>query len=276
MELYDTTSQAISRLLMQSYSTSFSSSTFLFPPATRRHIYNIYGLVRIADEIVDSYGGKDALSLLDNLEKEVFDAVSREYSTNPIVHSFALTAKQYTLDARHISAFFKSMRLDLSPQTYTDNLYKEYIHGSAEVIGLMCLPILCDGDKQLVKALSDGARHLGAAYQKVNFLRDLRADHEELGRLYFPGLTYTQFDDEAKMAIIRDIKDDFALALPTINQLPKRARPAIWLSYRYYTSLLKKLERASAHDIKSKRIRLTGLQKSLLFVQVIARKAVSL
>lgn len=242
----------------------------------RRHVYNIYGLVRIADEIVDSYGKTDALLLLDSLEKEVSDAINRQYSTNPIVHAFALTAGQYALDLRHISAFFKSMRLDLFPQTYTDKLYDDYIHGSAEVIGLMCLPILCSGDKKLYESLKIGAQHLGAAYQKVNFLRDLRADHDELGRLYFPGLTYEEFDDKAKMLIIQDIKRDFSQALPAIGQLPKDTQPAIWLSYRYYAALLAKLDKATARTVKQERIRLSGLEKALLFTQASSRKAIGL
>ncbi len=268
MDLYTKTSYATSKLLTLKYSTSFSSSTSLFQKDTARHIYAIYGLVRIADEIVDTYKGAEATLLLDDLEKEVSHALGRHYSTNPIVHAYTTTALEFDIDPSLLKAFFASMRLDLSPQTYTKKLYETYIYGSAEVVGLMCLAVFVDGDKALYKKLDSGARALGAAYQKVNFLRDLASEHADLDRLYFPGHTYDSFDEAAKQAVTLDIEKDIARAQTVIPLLPTNARRAVSLSLAYYHTLLRKLQHASIEQIKSRRMRVNNAHKWLLLVGV--------
>ena len=265
MELYNSVSQDLSRRIMERYSTSFGSSTFLFPVTIRHHIYNIYGLVRITDEIVDSYAGPASTELLDNLELDVLRAIKIGYSANPIVHAFGLTMRQFNIDTKLVKAFFHSMRMDLSPQTYTPALYAEYIHGSAEVIGLMCLSVFCGDNKATYDSLTDGACHLGAAYQKVNFLRDLAADATELNRLYFPGYQFESFDEAAKNAIIKDIMVDFEIANKAIPRLPKATQRPVRLSRAYYSALLTKIAKTPVETIKVSRVRLNAAQKLRLF-----------
>lgn len=268
MELYTKTAYATSKLLTLRYSTSFSSSTSLFRDETAKHVYAIYGLVRVADEIVDTYKGPGAKKILDDLEKEVATSLKRGYSTNPIVHAYVTTALQFDIEPELLAAFFTSMRLDLSPQTYTKKLYETYIYGSAEVVGLMCLTVFVDGDKARYKKLQSGARALGAAYQKVNFLRDLASDHSELDRLYFPGYTYDSFDESAKQTVIADIEKDIAHARTVIHLLPHDAEQAVSLSLVYYHTLLRKLTRAKIDDIKTRRIRINNVHKLWLYIGV--------
>ena len=240
MDLYEKTSYDISRLLTLNYSTSFGLSSKFFSTDIRKHIYAIYGLVRIADEIVDTYQGNDASQLLDDLENQTYSSIESGYSTNPVVHSFALTAREYQIDKRHIEAFFASMRMDLVAIKYTKELYQTYIYGSAEVIGLICLKVFVGGDQSQYLKLEKGAARLGAAYQKVNFLRDIAADYKERGRFYFPDTTYQSFDEAAKQEVISDIKKDFKIALPSLRKLPDSSRRATMMSYVYYSDLLKK------------------------------------
>lgn len=272
MELYTKVAYANSRLLTLRYSTSFGISSRLLGSSVKKHIYAIYGLVRIADEIVDTYKGADSLRLLDDLEKSTYDALNSGYSTNPIVHAFAKTAIEYGIDKELITPFFYSMRMDLQPRNYSDDAYTKYIHGSAEVVGLMCLKVFCDGNNQRYVELEKGASALGAAYQKVNFLRDLAADYKELGRLYFPGKTFDRFNDTDKKEIIDDIKADFAVALPALRQLPGSCRKATMMSYVYYLELLKKLEATPAVLIKTARVRVPNRHKFLLLVKAILKK----
>lgn len=267
MDLYTKVAYENGRHLTLRYSTSFGMSSKLFPKDMQPHIYAIYALVRIADEIVDTYKGDDSLKLLDNLESLVYETIKTGYSTDLTVHAFALTAKKYGITKELIAPFFESMRMDLSPQTYNDANYQSYIHGSAEVVGLMCLRVFLDGDDKKYQKLSKGAAALGSAYQKVNFLRDLAADFHELGRLYFPGVTYDAFNEQAKHAIIADIKNDFSQALPALHQLPPSSQKATFMSYVYYTELLKKLEQTPADIIKQKRIRLPSYQKLALLIR---------
>ncbi|USN96238.1 MAG: phytoene/squalene synthase family protein [Candidatus Nomurabacteria bacterium] len=274
MELYDDVAYENSKHLTLRYSTSFGMSSRLFPQAMQKHIYAIYGLVRIADEIVDTYKGADAATLLDDLEATTYASIQSGYSTNPVVHAFARTAALYNIDKSLIGPFFASMRMDLHPQTYVPENYQKYIHGSAEVVGLMCLKVFLDGDKERYDALRDGAAALGSAYQKVNFLRDMAADYKELGRLYFPGVSYEEFDDTAKQAIVDDIKQDFAKALPALQQLPVTSRRATMMSYVYYAELLKKLENTPADVIKTTRIRLPSRRKLTLMVRTLLREGV--
>ena len=267
MDLYTKTSYELSRHLTLQYSTSFGKSTKLFSKDIQPHIFAIYGLVRVADEIVDTYRGDDQEVQLDDLENETYRALTTGYSANPLVHAFAQTATQFAITKTLIAPFFLSMRLDLTPQTYTQSLYETYIYGSAEVIGLMCLKVFTKGDEAAYNHLEPGASALGAAYQKVNFLRDIASDYEERGRVYFPGLSYGAFTDSAKQDIVADIRADFEKAAPAVAQLPPNARRAVRLSYLYYTELLKALEKASAETIKTRRVRVPDTKKVTLLLQ---------
>lgn len=266
MELYTQTSYELSEQLTKRYSTSFSASSQLFAKEIRKYIYAIYGLVRVADEIVDTYRGADAGEQLAGLKTELYRALKSGFSANPIVHAFAVTAREYAIGNELIEPFFDSMASDLANTTMTNAEYRQYIYGSAEVVGLMCLKVFTKqtGD---YKTLAPGAQALGAAYQKVNFLRDIKADYKALGRLYFPGVTYKGFDDTAKAAIIADIRHDFATALPALQKLPKNCRGAVTTSYHYYFALLKRLERAPAATLKQRRIRVPDAKKVLLYAK---------
>lgn len=269
MELYDHVSLEVSRIIMEQYSTSFSRSTRLFPMEVRRYIYAIYGLVRIADEIVDGYKGTDKGLVLNDLEQDVYHALDSGYSVNPVVHAFALTAKKFHISKTLIEPFFASMRMDLKPVPYTLKRYETYIYGSAEVVGLMCLKVFVDNDQHLYDELENDARRLGAAYQKINFLRDLAADKKELGRFYFPGYTFDSFDEAAKLAVIDDIKNDLSTARKTILKLPSSARRATKLSSKYYTALLSILEYTPIDTIKIKRMSVPTFHKTWLLLSTI-------
>lgn len=267
MELYDNVAYENSKQLTLSFSTSFGISSRLLGKSVRPHIYAIYGLVRIADEIVDTYKGTDAGQLLDDLEAEVYTAIQRGYSSNPIVHAFALSAAKYTIDKPLIQPFFASMRMDLTPRLYHPKEYQNYIHGSAEVVGLMCLKVFCGDDKDMYNTLQNGAAALGSAYQKVNFLRDMATDYTVLGRLYFPDVAYETFDEVAKQSIVSDIKNDFTKAHAAIKVLPSSSRKATMTSYIYYNDLLRKLENTPVATIKSTRIRLPSRRKAALLLR---------
>lgn len=272
MDLYDAVAYESSRHLTLRYSTSFGISSRFFTKAIQPHIYAIYGLVRIADEVVDTYKGPDAEDQLDALEAETYRAIKKGYSTNPIVHAFAKTAGIYGINSSLIAPFFASMRMDLSPHTYTDEDYRRYIHGSAEVVGLMCLWVFVEGDAEKYRTLSHGAAALGSAYQKVNFLRDMAADYKILGRLYFPDMSYDSFDESDKLAVIQDIKHDFHTARHALNQLPTSSRKATYISYVYYTELLNRLEKTPAGTIKQTRIRVPSRRKMTLLIRALAKK----
>lgn len=275
MELYTRVSYAHSRQLTLSYSTSFGVSSRLFPKDIQPHIYAIYGLVRIADEIVDTYRGDDAGVLLDALENTTIHAIETGYDVNPIVHAFAVTARKFAITEELIAPFFTSMRMDLPAYTYRDDEYETYIHGSAEVVGLMCLRIFCRNNTAQYEALKPGAMALGSAYQKVNFLRDLAADYKDLGRLYFPGVAFDSFDNETRDAIIKDIRYDFSVAQPAIARLPRSCRSAVAMSYVYYTELLKRLEASPASYIKEHRIRVSSRRKLQLLAKTILKEKLS-
>lgn len=274
MEQYDRVASQTAKLVTNSYSSSFGMATRLFPLAIRGDIYNIYGLVRLADEIVDTYKGSDARQQLDALEKEVYAALKSGYSTNLIVHAFQLTANKYDIGRELITPFFYSMRLDTEPQKYTQKLYERYIDGSAEVVGLMCLKVFVR-NKAEYSHLEPGARALGAAFQKVNFLRDLSADKNELQRSYFPGVSYESFDDAAKSAIVDDIENDFKTARLAISQLPDSARPAVSAAYSYYMRLLLKLKVTPAEELKKKRVRVNNAIKVALLGKTIIKRKMS-
>jgi len=266
MDIYTSTSYKIGELLTKRYSTSFSTSSRLFSSNIRKHIYAIYALVRIADEVVDTYSDHLSSSRLKVLESDVYEAIRTRYSTNPIVHAFAHTVNTYVIDQKLIKAFFESMKMDLEPKKFTEKMYKKYIYGSAEVVGLMCLAVFCDTDTALYKKLESGARSLGAAYQKVNFLRDLSNDYNKLHRVYFPNYTYESFDDNSKKEIIEDIQKNFYNAKVALNELPKSSRTAVSVSYNYYKYLLKKLERTPVEIIKRRRIRIANSTKLSLLI----------
>lgn len=272
MDLYRETAYGISKYITERYSTSFSLSTRLIDMSIRDDIYAIYGLVRIADEVVDAFKGSDAAMLLDRLEQDTYAAIERGYDTNPVIHAFCLTARQYGIGKDLIAPFFKSMAMDLEQVEYTQELYEAYIYGSAEVVGLMCLKVFCQGDEQTYESLVPGARALGSAYQKVNFLRDIAADHEELGRLYFPGLSFDAFNEAQKNAIIDDIERDFLRAKTYVHALPKSSRHAVALSYLYYKELLEKIRHTPANKLKTTRIRVSNARKLALLASVTARR----
>jgi phytoene synthase len=265
MDLYTRTSYQLARQLTLNYSTSFSKSSQLFDKSIRQHIFAIYGLVRVADEIVDTYGGSDCEPILNELEQHTIQSLESGFSPNPLVHAFATTAKEFGITEELIQPFFESMRMDVAPQDYSESLYKKYIHGSAEVIGLMCLRVFCNNDTKY-QQLADGAMALGSAYQKVNFLRDMKADYDERGRVYFPGVTFGTFNEEQKDLIILDIQKDFASAREAVKKLPHSARRAVSLSFDFYSALLHKLERTPASKIKAGRIRISNVKKLQIFL----------
>lgn len=271
MDKYASTAFSVAKLVTNAYSTSFGGASRLFAKPIRKHIYAIYGLVRIADEIVDTYRGDDARQILDELQAETTRAVRRGYSANPVVHAFALAAAQYGIDDDLTRPFFVSMAMDLVPQHYDQQLLDTYIHGSAEVIGLMCLRVFCDGDQQAYGKLAPGARRLGAAYQKVNFLRDIAHDIGSLERDYFAigGLPLT---DEVKRSIEQDIRQDFQAARTYIDQLPSGARDAVRASFVYYHELLSVIVRTPATTLSTTRIRVSDRRKTVLLAGVMARR----
>jgi 15-cis-phytoene synthase len=264
MDTYTRTAFATSRLFTERYSTSFAMASRMFGQEVRPHIYAIYGLTRVADEIVDTYRGTAAAQLLRDFQTETMTALHTGYSTNPIIHAFAVTAQTYAIDHVLLDPFFASMATDLDKTTFTQHEYEQYIHGSAEVVGLMCLKVFCGQDQSLYAQLKTPAARLGAAYQKVNFLRDVADDYTQLGRCYFPNTSFETFDDAAKQNIIADIEQDFAAALPAFKQLPRSARPAVVASYRYYSALLAKLNATPAVVMKQKRVRVSNVRKLML------------
>ena len=261
--LFDQVSHQCSKLVTESYSTSFSLATRMLSNEIRQDIYNIYGFVRFADEIVDSFHEFDKPVLFERFERELVDALEDKISLNPILNSFQETVHRYNIDREYINAFMQSMRWDLSKKVYdTENDYKEYIYGSADVVGLMCLKVFVKGDQQLFDSLKESAMGLGSAFQKVNFLRDLRADFDHLERMYFPNVDMNCFDETSKQLIIAEIEADFKKGLSGIFKLPDGAKFGVYTAYKYYMRLLKKLKRTPSNQIKSKRIRVPNYQKA--------------
>nr|WP_321245571.1 phytoene/squalene synthase family protein [uncultured Psychroserpens sp.] len=260
--IFDTVSHECSKVVTKSYSTSFSLATKMLSDSIRQDIYNIYGFVRFADEIVDTFHDYDKQVLFDNFTKDLELALEQKISLNPILNSFQETYHRYNIDKHLVDAFMKSMRTDLHKSTYlTDEEYKQYIYGSADVVGLMCLKVFVKGDNEKYESLKDSAMSLGSAFQKVNFLRDLKADFEDLSRTYFPNTDLNHLDEVSKQAIISDIENDFALGLQGIKRLPIEAKFGVFMAYRYYSQLLKKLKKTPALEIKSTRIRVPNYKK---------------
>ena len=264
--LFDQVSADCSKIVTQSYSTSFSLATKMLHSSIRPHIYNIYGFVRFADEIVDSFHQYPKKELLDRFEEDLDLCLTQRISLNPILNSFQETVHAFQIDRELIDAFMRSMRWDLDKKVYTTEAdYKAYIYGSADVVGLMCLKVFVKGDQNKYDELKPTAMALGSAFQKVNFLRDLKDDFQELNRTYFPSVNFNQFDEKSKRAIINEIEQDFALALVGIFKLPMEAQFGVYTAYKYYTKLLKKLKNTAPNHIQNQRIRVPNYQKMGVF-----------
>lgn len=261
-EIFDTVSNTCSRKVTHAYSTSFSLATKMLAPTIRQDIYNIYGFVRFADEIVDTFHNYDKEDLFRRFEQDLERALNDKISLNPILNSFQHTVHQYGIERELIDAFMHSMKLDLSKTVYkTQEEFEDYIYGSADVVGLMCLKVFVQGDQTKFLELKDAAMSLGSAFQKVNFLRDLKADFEGLSRTYFPNTNLESLDEESKQRIIEEIEADFKKGYEGILQLPADAKFGVFMAYRYYRRLLKKLRRTPAVEIKNTRIRVPNYEK---------------
>ena len=271
IRIFHDVSQACSRLTTERYSTSFSSAIRLLNPEIRTPIYNIYGFVRFADEIVDTFHEHDKETLLREFKAETYASIDRGISLNPILHSFQMTVNQYNIDHELIEAFFRSMEFDLEKRDYDRAGYETYIYGSAEVVGLMCLYVFCDGNASEYEKLKPHARSLGAAFQKVNFLRDLRADYQDLERVYFPGVDFRAFTDDKKREIEDDIERDFRHAYEGIVKLPLKARFGVYLAYKYYMSLFRKIRSIRPERIMEERIRIPNYAKAWVATKALIR-----
>ena len=270
-KLFDQVSESCSRIVTESYSTSFTLATKMLDSSIRQDIYNIYGFVRFADEIVDSFHNYDKKELLDLFEKDLKKSIEDKISLNPILNSFQKTIHSYQIDYELVDSFLNSMKLDLDKKKYlTKKEFDQYVYGSADVVGLMCLKVFVKGNKNQYDELRPYAMSLGSAFQKVNFLRDLKADHDGLNRSYFPNLNIDKFDEPSKKIILDEIDKDFRHALKGIFKLPSSARFGVYTAYKYYLKLLNKLRKTHPLKIKSSRIRVPNYQK----VNVLARSYV--
>ncbi len=276
VEAFHTVSTECSKAVTLHYSTSFSSAIKLLHPDLRAPVFNIYGFVRLADEIVDTFHGHDKQLLLQQCKEQTFDAIERGISLNPILDSFQQTVNRYDIDHDLIHAFFKSMESDLTENKYDRQGYDEYIYGSAEVVGLMCLYIFCEGEKGLYAQLREGARALGAAFQKVNFLRDIKADFTDLSRMYFPGCNFHNFTAADKLQIEEDIEQDFKKAYDAILALPIKARFGVYVAYKYYYSLFCKIKSTQPAHILQKRIRIANYHKAYIVVRASVKNSLRL
>jgi len=266
-KIFDQVSIKCSQLTTRAYSTSFSLGIQLLDKSLRNSIHSIYGYVRFADEIVDTFHDFNKEELLERFKKDTFIAIEEGISLNPIINSFQATVNRYQIDHSLITLFLNSMAMDLEEQEFKKKNFNEYILGSAEVVGLMCLTVFCNGNKQQYEDLKPFAMSLGAAFQKVNFLRDINADYNDLGRSYFPNVDLTKFDDNVKTKIEFDIERDFEMAKIGIKRLPKSSRFGVYLAYVYYLALFNKIKNTPSFDIMKVRIRVPNNRKySLLFL----------
>ena len=264
LSLYNQTCLECSSLITRRYSTSFSMGIRVFDKKYRSPIYAIYGFVRFADEIVDTFHDFPKKELLDKFRRDTYEAIESGISLNPVLHSFQNVVNKYNIENELIDAFLDSMEMDLNLNAYEDNLYQKYIYGSAEVVGLMCLRVFVNGDDNMYKHLYASARSLGSAFQKINFLRDIKSDFDERGRVYFPGVDFRSFSLGDKLQIESDIKKDFDDALLGITQLPQGVRFGVYLAYKYYTKLFQKIKSASPTKVKEERIRVKDSRKVVL------------
>ena len=262
--LFDEVSASCSKITTKKYSTSFSLGILFLDKKLRSPIYSIYGFVRFADEIVDSFHGYDKKSLLQHFREDTYAAIENKISLNPILNSFQHVVHQYGIKMQWINSFLDSMEMDLHKQNYNNENYNKYILGSAEVVGLMCLHVFTEGDEKVFEELKPYAMKLGAAFQKVNFLRDIKADNEDLGRTYFPDVDLKNFKTHDKLKIEKEIENDFAEALTGIKMLPISSRKGVYLAYYYYTVLFKKIKRMPAQRIMNERVRIPNFQKLIL------------
>ena len=266
-ELFDSISNESATLITKKYSTSFSIAVRLLAPDIRQAIYNIYGFVRVADEIVDSFEGYPKEELLNRFEEEYQYAIETGISTNPVINAFQKTVKEYNIEAKLVESFLKSMRADLNKQVYENQEeIDEYIYGSADVVGLMCLKVFVKGDQEKYLNLKEPAMKLGSAFQKVNFLRDLNEDFENLNRSYFPNINPNKLSETDKKKVLTEIKKDFEEAYVGIVKLPKEAKLAVYVAYKYYFNLLSKIEKTPSAILKEKRIRVSNPKKMYLLI----------
>jgi phytoene/squalene synthetase len=264
--LFDKTTFECSKLITQRYSTSFTLGIKTLDKKFHLPIYAVYGFVRYADEIVDTFHDKDKKALLDRFKSDAYEAIDERISLNPVLHAFQLIVNEYKINKELIEAFLRSMEMDLDFKTYNDSRYHEYIYGSAEVVGLMCLKVFCEGDNIMYESLKSPACKLGAAFQKVNFLRDIKSDFEERGRVYFPGVDFNSFDKSTKQLIEEDIQKDFDEALDGIRRLPKGAKMGVKVAYLYYQKLFDKIKSLPPETITQERIRIPNSRKLSLLL----------
>jgi len=266
--IFDKVSNDCSKLVIKRYSTSFYFSSSLLSKTIRQDIFNIYGFVRLADEIVDTFHEYPKKELLEDFEKELWRSVDNKISLNPILNSFQHTVNKYSIPKDLINSFLESMKMDLEKKEYNSvEEYRKYIYGSADVVGLMCLKVFVKGSESSFAELSPFAISLGSAFQKVNFLRDLKDDSNVLNRVYFPNVDMNNFNESSKKEIILEIEKDFANSVKGIVKLPKNSKFAVYIAYRYYNKLLKKLKRTSSENIVKKRIRIHNFQKFIVIAR---------
>lgn len=276
MDLYRQVCEECSRLVTTRYSTSFSMGIRAFHKRFRSPVYAIYGFVRFADEIVDTFHEYPKEILLNRFREDTYRAIEERISLNPVLHSFQETVHQYGIERELIDAFLDSMEMDLSYSAYESDLYNQYIYGSAEVVGLMCLRVFCEGDDELYQRLKMPARSLGSAFQKINFLRDMASDYDDRGRIYFPGVDFSQFSNRDKVMIEADIKKDFDHGLEGILQLPRGAGFGVYLAYVYYIKLFQKICKTSACRVKHERIRVNDTKKIWLLFSSALRHSLNM
>lgn len=268
MDLYDINALQISRLSTRNYSTSFSLGVATLQSEYRMPVYAIYGFVRFADEIVDTFHQHNQKKLLENFRKDTFEAIDERISTNPILHSYQWVVNEFNIDHELIHAFLDSMEMDLKDKNHTAESFKKYVYGSAEVVGLMCLRVFYKNDDEAYEKLKLPARKLGEAFQKINFLRDIQSDHEDRGRFYFPGVNLDQLNNEIKQCLEEDIQSDFNEAFDGIQLLNKASRLGVLISYTYYLKLFQKIKKTNAQQLLRKRYRIPNWRKLLIYVSV--------
>lgn len=277
LEIFNKVCGQSSKLVTEKYSTSFSRASTLFQPEIRQHIYNIYGFVRFADEIVDTFHDFDKVKLMDEFEQNYRSALENGISLNPILHSFCLTQKEKNIPQHLVDAFLHSMKMDLGEiKDLNDEKYNEYIYGSAEVVGLMCLKVFVNGNVDDYNKMKPYAQSLGAAFQKINFLRDISADFNDLNRTYFPNVDFRKFSEEDKKSIEKDIAKDFEHAFTGIKMLPISSRIAVFMAYKYYINLFKKIRRTKPELLLTKRISVSNARKIYLFGEMMVNKNLNL
>ena len=265
VQLYNDVSIFCSELITKKYSTSFSLGINTLHKSIHKHIYSIYGFVRFADEIVDTFHDLNKKEILDQFEKDTFHSIKNKFSSNPVLHSFQIVVNKFEIEHNHIKAFLRSMRMDLTMKKFNREEYKEYIYGSAEVVGLMCLKVFCN-NKDLYNKLEPYAKSLGSAFQKINFLRDIKSDFEERERVYFPNVKYETLNNSQKIEIEEDIEKYFNHALVGIKKLPTIARSGVYLSYNYYRELLNKIKLLDTDRLKQERIRVSNFKKFIILL----------